>query len=71
MIFGWTGMLLFLNLTPTLTITMLCCAVLRPRDLVLTARADLACHSHVNHVFSNMKPGDVNPFSSAGKNMLP
>eukprot|EP00798_Chlamydomonas_sp_ICE-L_P000086 gene86-3691_t len=34
------------------------------RDLVLAVRADEACHSHVNHTFSDMKSDDLNPFSS-------
>ncbi|KAL6778807.1 AOX1 [Auxenochlorella protothecoides x Auxenochlorella symbiontica] len=32
------------------------------RDLLLAVRADEACHSHVNHAFSHMKPSEENPF---------
>lgn len=34
------------------------------RDLVLAVRADEACHSHVNHTFSGMRPDQTNPFGS-------
>ena len=33
------------------------------RDLILNTRADEACHSHVNHTFSDLKLSDRNPFS--------
>eukprot|EP00798_Chlamydomonas_sp_ICE-L_P000087 gene87-3692_t len=39
------------------------------RDLVLAVRADEACHSHVNHTFADMKPDDLNPFSSEAKQL--
>lgn len=32
------------------------------RELILAVRADEACHSHVNHTFSEMKPEENNPF---------
>ena len=32
------------------------------RDLLLAVRADEACHSHVNHRFSELKATDNNPF---------
>jgi len=32
------------------------------KDLVLAVRADEACHSHVNHTFSQIKPDEPNPF---------
>ncbi|GAX79522.1 hypothetical protein CEUSTIGMA_g6963.t1 [Chlamydomonas eustigma] len=32
------------------------------RDLILAVRADEACHSKVNHVFSELKPHEDNPF---------
>ena len=32
------------------------------RDLLLNVRADEACHSHVNHTFSELKQSDDNPF---------
>jgi len=32
------------------------------RDLILAVRADEACHSYVNHKFSEMKPDESNPF---------
>ena len=32
------------------------------RDLLLSVRADEACHSHVNHTFSQMALNDKNPF---------
>ncbi|KAK9813159.1 hypothetical protein WJX72_009972 [[Myrmecia] bisecta] len=33
------------------------------RDLLLAVRADEACHSHVNHTFSDIKPDERNPFA--------
>lgn len=33
-------------------------------DLLLAVRADEACHSHVNHTFSDMKASDKNPVRS-------
>ena len=32
------------------------------RDLLLSVRADEACHSHVNHTFSQMAANEKNPF---------
>lgn len=32
------------------------------RDVILNVRADEACHSYVNHTFSQMKASDENPF---------
>ncbi len=32
------------------------------RDLLLSVRADEACHSHVNHTFSQMDADGKNPF---------
>ena len=32
------------------------------RDLLLNVRADEACHSHVNHTFSELQQCDDNPF---------
>ena len=38
------------------------------RDVVLAIRADEACHSHVNHTFSELEPDAPNPFAlGAGK----
>lgn len=34
------------------------------RDLLLSIRADEACHSHVNHTFSQMASDDKNPFNT-------
>lgn len=34
------------------------------RDLLLSIRADEACHSHVNHTFSQMALDDKNPFNT-------
>lgn len=34
------------------------------RDVLLAVRADEACHSHVNHTFSAIKPTEANPFTS-------
>jgi threonyl-tRNA synthetase len=39
------------------------------RDLLLNVRADEACHSHVNHVFSTLKQTDDNPFAK-GNHMI-
>lgn len=33
------------------------------RELLLAVRADEACHSHVNHVFSGLDDCDRNPFA--------
>lgn len=34
------------------------------RDLLLVVRADEACHSHVNHTFSQMSLDEKNPFNT-------
>lgn len=41
------------------------------RDLILVVRADEACHSHVNHTFSELKPDQLNPFAGGAKQQLP
>ena len=38
--------------------------------MVLAVRADEACHSHVNHTFSELKPYDENPFSGKGSELV-
>ena len=40
------------------------------RDLLLAVRADEACHSHVNHTFSELRAHDKNPFA-AGTHHVP
>ena len=41
------------------------------RELVLAVRADEACHGHVNHTFSDLKPTDTNPFGPGGQSHMP
>lgn len=33
------------------------------RDLLLSVRADEACHCHVNHTFSELEANEKNPFA--------
>ncbi|PNH12106.1 Alternative oxidase, mitochondrial [Tetrabaena socialis] len=40
------------------------------RDVILAVRADEACHAHVNHTLSKLKPSEVNPFVT-GASQLP
>ena len=40
------------------------------RDLLLSVRADEACHSHVNHTFSQMSLDEKNPFVT-GTHVVP
>lgn len=39
------------------------------RDVILAIRADEACHSHVNHTFSLVKPDAPSPFTPGGHNV--
>lgn len=34
------------------------------KELLLAVRADEASHSHVNHIFSELGPDEMNPFVS-------
>ena len=43
---------------------------LRPAQVVLAVRADEACHSHVNHTFSQLQLTDENPFSGKGSELV-
>ena len=40
------------------------------RDLLLSVRADEACHSHVNHTFSQMHSDGKNPVT-VGTHLVP
>lgn len=40
------------------------------RDLLLSVRADEACHCHVNHTFSELGPNEKNPFA-IGTHVVP
>lgn len=40
------------------------------RDLLLSVRADEACHSHVNHTFSELSEDEKNPFA-VGTHVVP
>lgn len=40
------------------------------RDLILSVRADEACHCHVNHTFSELGPNEKNPFA-IGTHVVP
>lgn len=37
------------------------------RDVILNVRADEACHSHINHKFSELGPDEENPFGDDSK----
>ena len=37
------------------------------RDVILAVRADEACHSHVNHSFSNIRQDEPSPFAHGSK----
>ncbi len=39
-------------------------------QVVLAVRADEACHSHVNHTFSELKTHEKNPFSGKGSELV-
>jgi len=40
------------------------------RDLLLSVRADEACHSHVNHTFAELDEDEKNPFA-VGTHVVP
>lgn len=40
------------------------------RDLLLSVRADEACHSHVNHTFAELNEDEKNPFA-VGTHVVP
>ncbi len=40
------------------------------RDLLLSVRADEACHSHVNHTFAELGEDEKNPFA-VGTHVVP
>lgn len=40
------------------------------RDLLLAVRADEACHAHVNHTFSKLKPDQPNPFDKGSHEVM-
>ena len=50
--------------------TILTAPALHPAQVILAVRADEACHSHVNHTFSQLQLTDENPFSGKGSELV-